>query len=130
MNEIRQYKTFLKASYLMLTYLSCLWLFREIQDRVVNYLQENYLQNLPSVDVSGETVLQNCSQNTLHRICGVLDVNGLDIRLALGSEVVALYPTVYLIEHNCLPNTRHTFEINPGDKQYRITVTATQHIQK
>jgi hypothetical protein len=100
-------------------------LFREIRDRVVNYLQENFLQKLP-----GETVLRDCSEKTLHRICGVLDVNGLDIRLALGTEIVALYPTVYLLEHDCLPNTRHSFEINPGEKQYRVSVTATRHIHK
>jgi hypothetical protein len=105
-------------------------MFREIRDRVVSFLQESYLQKLPSVGKDGETVLQDCSENTLHRICGVLDVNGLDIRLALGSEVVALYPTVYLMEHSCLPNTRHSFEISPGERQYRVTVTATRHIQK
>jgi hypothetical protein len=105
-------------------------LLREIRDRVVRYLQENYLQKLPAVGKEGETVLQDCSENTLHRICGILDVNGLDIRLALGSEVVALYPTVYLMEHNCLPNTRHSFEICPGERQYRVSVKATRHIAK
>lgn len=104
--------------------------YREIRDRVVRYLQENYLKKLPAVGKEGETVLQDCSENTLHRICGILDVNGLDIRLALGSEVVALYPTVYLMEHNCLANTRHSFEICPGDRQYRVSVKATRHISK
>jgi hypothetical protein len=104
-------------------------LFREIRDRVVNYLQD-YLQKLPAVDKDGERVLQDCSESILHRLCGVLDVNGLDIRLPLGSEVVALYPTVYLMEHSCLPNTRHSFEICPGEKQYRVTVTASRRILK
>jgi hypothetical protein len=105
-------------------------LLREIRDSVVSYLQENYLQKLPAVEKEGETVLQDCSENTLHRICGILDVNGLEIRLALGTEVVALYPTVCLMEHNCLPNTRHSFEICPGDRQYRVSVMTTRHIRK
>jgi hypothetical protein len=105
-------------------------LLREIQDRVESYLKENYLQKMPTIEKEGETVLRDCSENTLHRICGILDVNGLDIRLALGSEVVALYPTVCLMEHNCVPNTRHTFEICPGDRQYRVSVMASCHIQK
>lgn len=96
----------------------------------MTYLQENYLQKLPTGNEEGETVLQDCSENTLHRICGILDVNGLDIRLTLGSEVVALYPTVYLMEHNCLPNTRHSFETCPGQKLYRVTVTASRPILK
>jgi hypothetical protein len=96
----------------------------------VSYLQDNYLQKLSTGSKEGETVLQDCSENTLHRICGILDVNGLDIRLTLGSEVVALYPTMYLMEHNCLPNTRHSFEISPGEKLYRVTVTASRPILK
>ncbi|XP_069699803.1 uncharacterized protein SmydA-5 [Periplaneta americana] len=104
--------------------------FREIRDRVVTFLQENYLQKLSGAGKEGDAVLEDCSENTLHKICGVLDVNGLDIRLALGAEVVALYPTVYLMEHDCVPNTRHSFEIALGDKQYRVTVRATRQIRK
>jgi hypothetical protein len=96
----------------------------------VSYLQENYLQKLPTGIEEGEAVLQDCSENTLHRVCGILDVNGLDIHLPFGSEVVALYPTVYMMEHNCLPNTRHSFEISPGEKLFRVTVTASRTILK
>ena len=96
----------------------------------MSFLQENFLKKLCEAENEGEALLSDTSDNTLHKICGVLDVNALEIRLPLGSEVLALYPTVYLMEHNCLPNTRHSFEICPGEKQYRVTVTATKHISK
>ena len=111
----------------MVCYTCC---FREIKERVVSFLQENYLKKLSESEKEGEALLSDTSENTLHKICGVLDVNGLEIRLPLGSEVLALYPTVYLMEHNCLPNTRHTFETSPGERQYRISVSATRHIAK
>lgn len=104
--------------------------YREVRDRVVSFLQENFLKKLSKTENEGEALLADISENTLHKICGVLDVNALEIRLPLGSEVVALYPTVYLMEHNCIPNTRHSFVTCPGEKQYRVTVTATRHISK
>ncbi|KAJ9579508.1 hypothetical protein L9F63_004827 [Diploptera punctata] len=104
--------------------------YREVRDRVVSFLQDNYLKKLSEVDKEGDALLSDTKDTTLHKICGVLDVNGLEIRLPLGSEVVALYPTVYLMEHNCLPNTRHSFDICPGERQHRVTVTATTHIPK
>lgn len=76
--------------------------------------------------------LPNVSAELIHRICGIIDTNALEIRLNDGAELHALYPTTYLIEHSCIPNTKHTFNQSPKDKSdlYRITIKAVVPIQK
>lgn len=63
-----------------------------------NYLRNNYL--------SGEF---ETPSDLIHKICGILDVNALDVQVA-GLELTAIYPTVSKLEHNCLPNTGISFD--------------------
>ncbi|XP_046405953.1 SET domain-containing protein SmydA-8-like isoform X2 [Ischnura elegans] len=64
------------------------------------------------------------SPATIARVCSVLDVNALDIRLPGPSDAVALYADTCLLEHSCVPNTRHSF-----DERQRIQVSATRAIE-
>jgi hypothetical protein len=64
------------------------------------------------------------SSDLIHKICGILDVNALDVHVA-GMELTALYPNVSKMEHNCLPNTSITF-----DKFGHISVSAARKIAK
>lgn len=68
---------------------------------------------------SGKKVLEDISGETIHKICGIIDVNALEINQE--AEITALYPTTYLLEHNCLPNTTHIFD-NDG---YKLTLKAS-----
>ncbi|XP_060848787.1 SET domain-containing protein SmydA-8-like [Rhopalosiphum padi] len=81
---------------------------------VYNYLRNNYL--------SGEEF--EASSDLIHKICGILDVNSLDVQVA-GLELTGLYLTVSKLEHNCLPNTSISF-----DKYGRIYVYAARKIVK
>nr|CAD7264050.1 unnamed protein product [Timema shepardi] len=101
---------------------------REVRERVVGYLKTNFLDKLP--ESGAEPLLEDTSEKTLLRLCGVLDVNALELSLPFGTEVVALYPSAYLLEHSCVPNTRHSFETAPGTRQYRVTVTAARGIRR
>lgn len=78
-----------------------------------NYLRNNYL--------SEEF---EASSDLIHKICGILDVNALDVQVA-GLELTAIYPTVSKLEHNCLPNIGISF-----DKCGRIYVYAARKIVK
>ncbi|XP_034242322.1 SET domain-containing protein SmydA-8-like [Thrips palmi] len=120
--------------------------YRETQNRVVSYLRDNFLRPL-SVIVSGsrasadsvEGLLEDCSEATIHRIVSVLDVNALEIGSG-GVELSALYPTAYLMEHSCVPNTRHTFGSASSaeqrsdraslDADFKITLRAGVAIKK
>jgi len=81
---------------------------------VYNYLRNNYF--------SGEEF--ETSSDIIHKICGILDVNALDVQVA-GLELTAIYPTVSKLEHNCLPNVGISF-----DKCGRIYVYASRKITK
>ncbi|XP_066994527.2 SET domain-containing protein SmydA-8 [Anabrus simplex] len=98
--------------------------YKEIQKQVAGPLHNRYLQHLDS------DVLEHRSVELIHQLCGILDVNALEIRLPEGNEIIAVYPTAFLMEHSCVPNTRHSFEMSPGSRQYRITVRAARNIFK
>ena len=67
--------------------------------------------------------LGNFQAETIHRICAILDVNCFDIRIPGKVAVRGLYPTASLLNHDCVPNTRHIF-----DSGMRITLLATVDI--
>lgn len=71
-------------------------------------------------------ILPDTSRETIHKICGIIDVNSLEINQ--DGELSAIYPTAYLMEHSCLPNTVHNF----GNQleNYKITVRAAVPIKK
>ena len=55
--------------------------------------------------------------------CGILDTNSFEVRMSGKSKMRALYPTVSLMNHNCRPNTRHSF-----DQQMNMSVWAVTDI--
>lgn len=65
------------------------------------------------------------SETTLHKLCGVLDVNALEVRLSDTTDVQALYPTASLLEHCCVPNVRMVFDDN-----LKLTVTSALPIPR
>lgn len=101
-----------------------MYIFRDVDSRIADYLLNNFIAPLKILEgKSVKQVLEDVSRETIHKICGIVDVNGLEINQ--DSEVTALYPTAYLMEHNCLPNTAHIFE----NKTYKITVRAALPIK-
>lgn len=68
----------------------------------------------------------------IHRICGIIDTNALEIRLPQGTELFALYVNTCIMEHSCTPNTKHTFTVTSKDRNelYKITAKAVVPILK
>lgn len=60
--------------------------------------------------------LPEISTQLLHRICGIIDTNALAIRLTEGSELFALYANTCLMEHSCVPSTKHIFNLSDKDE--------------
>ncbi|XP_032597198.1 SET domain-containing protein SmydA-8 [Drosophila grimshawi] len=48
-----------------------------------------------------------CDELELHEICGILDVNCFEIGQR-GAKARTLYPSAFLLAHDCTPNTAHT----------------------
>ncbi|CAH1964733.1 unnamed protein product [Acanthoscelides obtectus] len=93
--------------------------YKDIDSRIADYLIDNFFAPMKILEGrTGKQALHDISRETIHKICGVIDVNGLEVNM--DAEVSALYPTAYLMEHNCLPNTTHIFDKNG----YKITVKA------
>lgn len=90
---------------------------REIDENIIKPLVGEYLSEIDC------DVLGNVSAEVIHRLCGVLDVNALEVRIG-NCELISLYPTAYLMAHSCLPNTKHTFS------DMRIALSATSKISK
>lgn len=101
--------------------------YREIEERLVSYLQDNFFAPLQALEKqSGNAILPDVSAETLHQICGIIDVNCLEINQ--DAEVSALYLMACLMEHNCVPNTKHTFSDEKDN--YKVTVRAAIPIKK
>ena len=50
------------------------------------------------------------SDETIERIVGIFDTNAIEIRMAMGSDVMALYETACLFENSCIPNLHINFD--------------------
>lgn len=100
----------------------------EAEDRIVSYLGVNYLSVIKAIEErSNQKVLPICDAETLHKICGIIESNGLNIGCPSGQELSGLYPTAYLLEHSCLPNCFYTFDFS---NNFRINVKAGRPIKK
>ncbi|XP_023316934.1 protein msta-like [Trichogramma pretiosum] len=66
-------------------------------------------------------------EKLLPQVCGIIDVNGLETNPPDGS--MAIYEAACLLEHDCLPNTRLTFDPDTRGVP-RINVIAVRDIKK
>ncbi|KAJ8915038.1 hypothetical protein NQ315_016013, partial [Exocentrus adspersus] len=66
--------------------------------------------------------LTEFSEHEIHTICGILEVNCFEI--GQGINIRGLYPTAFLMSHDCVPNTNHTDE----EDNYKLTVRASLKI--
>lgn len=103
-------------------------IYKDVDQRVVKYLYDNFIIPLKALEEQTKnTILPDLSMETLHTISGIIDVNALEINQN-DAEISALYPTAYLMEHSCIPNTSHVFEFENGN--YKIIVRAATPIKK
>ncbi|KAG5872648.1 hypothetical protein JTB14_029692 [Gonioctena quinquepunctata] len=67
--------------------------------------------------------LTQYTEEEIHTMCGVLEVNCFEIGQQ-GINIRGLYPSAFLMAHNCVPNTNHTDE----ETNYRMIVRASTSI--
>ncbi|XP_050502228.1 SET domain-containing protein SmydA-8-like [Diabrotica virgifera virgifera] len=67
----------------------------------------------------------NCfTEEEIHTMCGILEVNSFEIGHQ-DRNIRGLYPTAFLMSHDCVPNTNHCDE----EANYRLTVRASTKIE-
>ncbi|XP_045451453.1 SET domain-containing protein SmydA-8 [Melitaea cinxia] len=105
-------------------------IYDEANEFVVEYLINSFIDKLD--DSTKNKYLKDISADLIHVMCGIIDTNALEIRLPDGAELNALYPFTCLMEHSCIPNTKHVFNLCTKDKNdsYRITVKVVVPIPK
>lgn len=111
-----------------------IWIFliySEANERIVSYLDQYYLQPFDNVEKQLNQVILMCrDKRLLHRICGILEVNALNVGLGDTDnqhEISALYEYACILEHNCIPNCYYTFD---SRRQCKITMRAGRTIRK
>ncbi|XP_076045902.1 uncharacterized protein LOC143028136 [Oratosquilla oratoria] len=93
-------------------------IYKENQIRVVGMLRNYFMLLEFDPDVI------DCSEYTIHKVMGILDVNALEIRQP-ESEIQGVYPRFAMLEHACVPNTKHKF-----DENKKVEVRAAVDIAK
>lgn len=67
------------------------------------------------------------SEEEIHRICGILEVNCFEVGGGhAGTSARALFPEAYLMCHDCVPNTNHTDD----PMTHELTVRTTKALKK
>ncbi|CRL02851.1 CLUMA_CG015740, isoform A, partial [Clunio marinus] len=70
--------------------------------------------------------LEEFSEDEIHTICGILEVNCFEVGGNKGTSARALFPEAYLMCHDCVPNTNHTDD----PITHELTVRTTKTIKK
>lgn len=77
-----------------------------------------------------QTIIAKRDRQLLHRICGILEVNALNVGLGGDDddrhEIGALYENACILEHSCMPNCYYTFDTK---RQGKITMRAGRLIR-
>lgn len=78
----------------------------------------------------GEKIIAKREKQLLHRICGILEVNALNVGLGGNDddrhEISALYENACILEHSCVPNCYYTFD---AKRQGKIKMRAGRLIR-
>lgn len=82
---------------------------------IYQHLKNNFLAN--SADD------ENISRDDFHKICGIIEVNSLDVPFDI-VELSAVYPTFSMLEHNCTPNIKISFN------KFNVIVRSAAAIKK
>lgn len=66
------------------------------------------------------------SDEEIHTVCGILEVNCFEVGGRNGTSARALFPEAYLMCHDCVPNTNHTDD----PITHQLTVRTTKALKR
>lgn len=83
-----------------------IWKFN--QHNVVEYLR-------------GPCKLDRFTEDLIHTVCGILDVNAFEARTPTGYGIRCLFPKLAILSHNCVSNIHHAIDPTgtPDTSEYR-----------
>lgn len=75
--------------------------------------------------IRNEWKFNEFAEAEIHTICGVLEVNSFEVGQN-NTRGRALYPTAFLLSHDCTPNTTHTDD----PVTHKLTIRVTQPLRR
>ncbi|XP_018577319.1 protein msta-like [Anoplophora glabripennis] len=81
----------------------------------------------------GPCKLDRFSEDLIHSVCGILEINAFEARNPSGySTVRCLFPKLAILSHNCISNIHHAIDVkgNGNSNDYRVIVRAAVGIPK
>lgn len=80
----------------------------------------------------GPCKLDRFSEELIHRVCGILEVNAFEARTTSGYPIRCLYPKLAILSHNCISNITHSIVcLGSGDSEdFTVTVRASIDINE
>ncbi|XP_055914097.1 SET domain-containing protein SmydA-8 isoform X2 [Eupeodes corollae] len=78
-----------------------------IKLRKLNKILWDHYQEIIVNKLLKEWNLEGFSEEDIHTICGVIDVNCFEIGQK-SAKARAMFPSAFLLSHDCVPNTSHT----------------------
>lgn len=104
-------------------------LYKEFDERIVQYLNENFLECLKKYDDQSEKkVFANMeTKASLFKLCGIIETNAICIRLDNEDELNGIYKIGCLLEHSCTPNCYFSIDMKNG---FKLKVRAGREIAK
>ncbi|CAH0563390.1 unnamed protein product [Brassicogethes aeneus] len=94
-----------------------IWQFN--QTNVVDYLR-------------GPCKLERFSEDLIHTVCGILEINAFESRTPSGSMLRCLYPKLAIMSHNCVSNVHHAIDCAGkfDSKDFRVFVRSATDVKK
>nr|CAI5861452.1 unnamed protein product [Callosobruchus analis] len=89
------------------------------QHNVVDYLR-------------GPCKLDRFSEDLIHTVCGILEINAFEARTPSGYLIRCLFPKLAILSHNCISNIHHAIDCKgTGDTEdFCVTVRAAIDVSK
>lgn len=103
---------------------------READERIVSYLKSRFFDRFVQAIAAAVTATSqpqlDCDTATLHRVCGIIESNALNVTLEHQLEIGGVYAEASRLEHSCMPNC--LYNIEPAG-QLRLTMLAGRDIR-
>lgn len=78
----------------------------ERKDRPIwSFNQHNVVEYL-----RGPCKLERFSEDLIHTVCGILDINAFEARTHTGYTLRCLFPNLAILSHNCVSNIHHAID--------------------
>lgn len=86
------------------------------------YNQTNIVEYL-----RGPCKLDRFSEDLIHTVCGILEINAFEARASSGYLIRCLYPKLAILSHNCVSNVHHSIDCDTFEVKVSAAVETPEN---